>query len=77
VVLLRTNVSEERIAFIMMVRRIGELGTTLAVTSYRSTLQRNTKFLPVTTNVVLSLPIIFTLMIEAILSSETSALTIQ
>jgi hypothetical protein len=32
VALLRTDVSEERIAFIMRVTRNGELGTTLAVT---------------------------------------------
>jgi hypothetical protein len=29
----RTNVSEERIAFIITLKIIGELGTTLAVTS--------------------------------------------
>jgi hypothetical protein len=33
VVLVRTDVSEERIASIIMVTRIGELGTTLAVTT--------------------------------------------
>jgi hypothetical protein len=32
VVFIRTNVSEERIAFIISVTRIGKLGTTLAVT---------------------------------------------
>jgi hypothetical protein len=37
VVLLRTNVSEERIAYIIRVARIGELGTTLTVTSNIST----------------------------------------
>jgi hypothetical protein len=37
VALERTNVSEERIAYIMRLRRIGELGTTLAVNSNRST----------------------------------------
>jgi hypothetical protein len=35
--LVRTDVSEERIASIIRVTRIGELGTTLAVTSNRST----------------------------------------
>jgi hypothetical protein len=38
---LRTNVSEERSASIIMVTRIGELGT-LTVTSNRRTLRRNT-----------------------------------
>jgi hypothetical protein len=40
VALVRTDVSEERIASIIMVTRIGELGT-LAVSSNRSTLRRN------------------------------------
>jgi hypothetical protein len=34
--LVRSDVSEERIASIIRVRRIGELGTTLAVTSNRA-----------------------------------------
>jgi hypothetical protein len=42
VALLRTDVSEERIAFIIRMTRIGELGITLAVTSNRRTLRRNT-----------------------------------
>jgi hypothetical protein len=37
VALVRTDVSEERIAPIIRLRRIGELGTTLAVTGSRST----------------------------------------
>jgi hypothetical protein len=37
VAVVRTDLSEERIAFIMKVTRIGELGTTLAITSERST----------------------------------------
>jgi hypothetical protein len=41
----RTDVSEERITYIIRVTRISELGTTLAVTSNCSTLRRNTKFL--------------------------------
>jgi hypothetical protein len=41
VALVRTDVSEERIASIIGVERIGELGTTLAVTSNWSTLQIN------------------------------------
>jgi hypothetical protein len=40
--LVRTDDSEERITSIISVIRIGELGTTLAVTSNRSTLRRNT-----------------------------------
>jgi hypothetical protein len=42
--LVRTDVSEERIAAVIRVIIIGELGT-LAVTSNRSTLRRNTKLL--------------------------------
>jgi hypothetical protein len=34
-----TAVSEERIAFIIRVKRIGEVGSTLTVTSNRSTLR--------------------------------------
>jgi hypothetical protein len=41
VALARTEVSEERIAFIIRVKRIDKLGTTLTVTSNRSTLPRN------------------------------------
>jgi hypothetical protein len=40
--LVRTDVLEERSAYIIRVRRICELGTTLIVTSNRSTLRRNT-----------------------------------
>jgi hypothetical protein len=40
VVLVVTDVSEERIASIIWLTRIDELGTTLAVTSNRRTLQR-------------------------------------
>jgi hypothetical protein len=39
VALVRTDVSEERIASIIAVTRIGEIRTTLAVTSSRSTLR--------------------------------------
>jgi hypothetical protein len=39
VVLVRTDVSEELSASVIRVTRIGELGTTLAVTSNRRTLQ--------------------------------------
>jgi hypothetical protein len=41
--LVRTDASEERIASIIRVTRIGELGTTLAVTSDRSTLWKGKK----------------------------------
>jgi hypothetical protein len=62
VALVRTGVSEEISASIIRVIRIGELGTTLAVTSNRRTLRRNTSLL-------------VTLMKEALSSSETSVLT--
>jgi hypothetical protein len=41
VALVRIDVSEELSAYIIWVSRIGELGTTLAVTSNRCTLRRN------------------------------------
>jgi hypothetical protein len=76
----RTDILEERIASIIRVTRIGELGTMLAVTSNRSTLRRNTHIvflcsvlrLLLTANVVPSSP---TLMMESIRSSEMSVLT--
>jgi hypothetical protein len=42
VALVRTDVSEERSVSFIRVTRIGDLGTTLAVTSNRRTLRRNT-----------------------------------
>jgi hypothetical protein len=45
VALVRADVSEELRASFISVTRIGELGTTLAVTSNRRTLRRNNKFL--------------------------------
>jgi hypothetical protein len=42
--LVRTDVSEERSAFIIRVTRIDEVGTTLAVISNRRTPRRNTKW---------------------------------
>jgi hypothetical protein len=81
VALVKSNVSEERIASIIRAERIDELGTSLAV----STLRRNTtssiiflrsvRRLLVTAYVVPSSPILVTLMVEAIRSSETSVLT--
>jgi hypothetical protein len=43
VALVRTDVSEEPSASFIRVTRVGELGTTLAATSYRFTLRRNPK----------------------------------
>jgi hypothetical protein len=43
VALVRTDVSKELSASFIRVTRTGELGTTLAVTSNRRTLRRNTK----------------------------------
>jgi hypothetical protein len=60
----RTDVSEELSASIIRVTRIGELGT-LAVTSNRRSVRR----LLVTANVPSS-PILVTLMMEALSSSE-------
>jgi hypothetical protein len=59
VALVRTDVSEELSASIMMVTRIGEPG----------------KPLDVTANVVPSSPIFITLIMETVRSSETSGLT--
>jgi hypothetical protein len=44
VALVRTDVSEELRSSFIRVKRIRELGTTLAVTSNRRTLRRNAKF---------------------------------
>jgi hypothetical protein len=44
VALVRTDVSEELGGFFIRVTGIGELGTTLAVTSNRRALRRNTKY---------------------------------
>jgi hypothetical protein len=41
VTFVRTDVSEKRIAVIISVTRIGQLGTTIAVTNNRSKLQKN------------------------------------
>jgi hypothetical protein len=74
--LLRTDVSEELSASFIRVIRIGELGIRLAVTS-----NRRMVFLPslrrllATASVVLSSPILVTLMKEALRYSETSVLT--
>jgi hypothetical protein len=67
VVLVRTDVSEELSASIIKATRIGQLETMLAVTSAVCRLL-------VTANVPTS-PILVTLMMEALSSSETSVLT--
>jgi hypothetical protein len=69
VALVKIDVSEESIASIIRVTSIGDLETTLAVTSNRS-MQR-----VLVANVVPSSPILVTMMIEAIHSSEPSVLT--
>jgi hypothetical protein len=75
VALVRTDLSEELSATIIIMTRIGELGTTLAIISNRRTIQTNKVLrLLVTTNVPSSL-ILVTLMMEVISSSETSVLT--
>jgi hypothetical protein len=71
--LVRTNVSEEANATIIRLTRIGELGTTLAVTS-NSVFFRSVRRFLVAANVTSTL-ILVTLMTEAMLSSEISALT--
>jgi hypothetical protein len=77
VALVITDVSEEPSAYFIRVERIGELGTTLAATSNRRTLPRNTSVhrLLVGASVVPSSPIIVSLMNEGLGSSETSVLT--
>jgi hypothetical protein len=67
VALVRTDTSEELNTSFIRVTRIGELGTTLVVTSVLRLLVR--------ASVVPSSPIIVTLMKEALSSSETSVLT--
>jgi hypothetical protein len=70
VALVRTEVSEELSASFIRVTRIGELGTTLALTSKR----RRCEEIP-RANVVPSSQILVTLMKEALRSSETSVIT--
>jgi hypothetical protein len=71
VTLVGTDVSEELSASFIRVTRIGELGTTLAVTSNRRTLIRSLRRLLVTVSVVPNSPILVTLMKEALSSYET------
>jgi hypothetical protein len=67
VALVKTDVSEECNSSIISVTRIDYLGITLAITSNRRTLRRN--------SIAPSWPIPVTLMMEAIRSPETSTLT--
>jgi hypothetical protein len=77
VALVRTDVSEELSVSFIRVTRIGELGTTLAVTSNRRTLVflRSVRRLVITDNVVPSSPSRVTLMKKALSSSETFGFT--
>jgi hypothetical protein len=88
VAIVRTDVSEEHSASFSTVTRISVLGTTIAVTSNRCKLRRNTRLLShhlvflrsvrqllVTASVVPSSLILVSLMKEALSSSETSVLT--
>jgi hypothetical protein len=71
VALVRTDVSEELSTSIIRMTTIGDLGTTLAVIHFLRSVSR----LLVTASVVPSLPILVTLIKEALSSSETSVLT--
>jgi hypothetical protein len=62
VALVRTDVSEEFSTSIIRVTRIGDLGKTFAVASNRQTVQRSS-------------PILVTVMMEALTSSERSVPT--
>jgi hypothetical protein len=78
VALLITDVSEELSASFIMVTKVGELGTAIAVTSNRCTLLvflRSVHRFLVTASVVPSSPILATLIKYALSSSETSVLT--
>jgi hypothetical protein len=77
VAVVRTDVSEELSSSFIRVTRIGELGTTIAVTSNRRTdlvFFRSVRRLLVTARVVLTSQILVTLMKEGLSSSETSVL---
>jgi hypothetical protein len=76
VALVRTDVSEELNASFIRVTRIGELVTTLTVTTNTpSVFLRSVRWLLVTASVVPSSSIPVTLMKEALSSSEMSVLT--
>jgi hypothetical protein len=73
--LVRADVSEEPSVSFIRVKRIGKLGTTLAVTSNRRTFLRSLRRLLLTARVVPSSPNLPTLMKEALSSSNTPVLT--
>jgi hypothetical protein len=76
VTLVITDVSEELTASFIRVIRIDELGTTLAVTSNQDMVFfRSVRRLLITASVIPSSPILVTLMMEALNSSETSVIT--
>jgi hypothetical protein len=86
VALVRTDISEECSAFITMVTRICELGTLASCEEILcsrhshgrrvdTVFLRSLRRLLVTANVVPSSPILVTLMMEALGSSETAVLT--
>jgi hypothetical protein len=81
VALVRTDVSNEHCACIIRVTRIGEPGTTLAVTSNRNCCccykicLRSVRRLLVTPKVASISPIFVTLIMDPLRSSETSVLT--
>jgi hypothetical protein len=77
VALVRTDVSEKLSASFIRETRIGGVGTMLELTNNGRNLRRNiyVRRLLVMVNVVPSSPILVTLMIEALSSSETSVLT--
>jgi hypothetical protein len=74
VALVGTDISEECSAFIIRVTRIDKLGVTLAVTSNRRKLQRNTMY-EISASVGHSSPILVTLIMDALPFSETSVPT--
>jgi hypothetical protein len=76
VALVRTDDSEERSASFIKMTRIGEIGTTLAVTNNpHLAFLHSVRRLLVTASVVPSSPILVTLMNETLSSSESSVLT--
>jgi hypothetical protein len=70
VALVRTDILEECSVSIIRVTRLGELGTKCVIVFLRSV-----RRLLVTANVVPTSPILVTLMMEALRSSDTSVLT--
>jgi hypothetical protein len=76
VALVRTDVSEELRSSFIRVTRVGELGTSLAVTSNRARCEEIfAACILVRANVVPSSPIFITVMMEPTGTSETSFLT--